>query len=585
MSAPAKASDGKSATYKLTFPNLPGVSFDAVASVKDGVFKLTFTNITDPNKDVNRIRIPNHDLVSVTSDDASAQLTAGRISVDRANVADSFENVAKTAAGNVAGSYMIVVNNSRLAAAFDTNATEDNTGPASTSGRVSAGNNRYQRQITTQGSVKKGTAYAGTWTWLSEAVETKPGTKIGRDADPYVEIKLTRDANSDSVVDWQDGAIATRDIILKPNGADEVKNQVIARIPFNIVSQATHPFLRTLDDTKRISLATDNLGQKVMLKGYQAEGHDSAHPDYADHYNTRAGGLKDMVKLVEEGENWNATFGVHVNATESYSEAKHFSEDLLRMPPQAAWGWMNQSYYIDGPKDLATGNVLDRFKAFMDEMPDNMRWLYMDVYYPYGWEMERFTEELHEQGWTMSTEWSDHMPQQSIWSHWSQEEAYGGSTNKGLNSQLMRFVYNSQRDTWNPNPILGNSNLVDFEGWTGHNDYVGFINNVWQRNLPTKFLQQSDIVKWEANKITFANGTVATSPLTTIGGSTVPTNRTINYDGAVVYDQGKYLIPWKDGGEDRLYHYNGAGGERSTPPAARPSSPSTSCRAPTPSTT
>ncbi|WP_439145002.1 endo-alpha-N-acetylgalactosaminidase family protein, partial [Streptococcus agalactiae] len=36
------------------------------------------------------------------------------------------------------------------------------------------------------------------------------------------------------------------------------------------MSQATHPFLRTLDDTKRIALATDGLGQQLLLKGYQA---------------------------------------------------------------------------------------------------------------------------------------------------------------------------------------------------------------------------------------------------------------------------------------------------------------------------
>nr|WP_269452161.1 endo-alpha-N-acetylgalactosaminidase family protein [Tessaracoccus coleopterorum] len=233
---------------------------------------------------------------------------------------------------------MIVANNSELAAAFDTNATEDNTGPSSTSGRVSSGNNRYQNAIVEADGYKLGTAYAGTWTWLAEGVVAKGGdTSIGRENDPFVEIKLTADANADAVVDWQDGAIATRDIVLQANGTEDVPDTVIARIPFNIVSQATHPFLRTLDDTKKIALATDNLGQQVLLKGYQSEGHDAAHPDYADNYNIRAGGYDDLVKLVDEGANWNAMFGVHVNATESYSEANAFSEDLLYMPPRKAW--------------------------------------------------------------------------------------------------------------------------------------------------------------------------------------------------------------------------------------------------------
>jgi hypothetical protein len=46
----------------------------------------------------------------------------------------------------------------------------------------------------------------------------------------------------------------------------------------------------------------------------------------------------------------------------------------------------------------------------------------------------------------------------------------------------------SESDTADPDPILGNSNVVEYEGWTSHNDYNAFIANVWQRNLPTKFL-------------------------------------------------------------------------------------------------
>ncbi len=566
VAAPTEAADGKSATYKLTFPGLPGVSMNAVASVADGTFRLTFTDIVDPGKDVNRLRIPNHDLVTVGSADAASQLTAGMMNLNRGTNGDRYENVAATNVGSVQGSWMVFANNSTLAAAFDSNSTDDNTAGGAAAGRVQTSNNRWQRQVVLapDAVTKYGTVWAGTWTWLGQAAEQydAPGS-IGRDEDPYLEVKITADANADNVVDWQDAGIVARDIITFANGMDTVKNEVISRIPFNIVSQATHPFLRTLDDTKRISLATDNLGQKALLKGYQDQGHDSAHPDYADHYNEMAGGLTDLETLADAGTDWNTSYGVHVNATETYSEAKAFSEDLLRMPPQPAWGWMNQAYYIDGPKDLAKRNVLDRFQAFWDERPANLDWLYIDVYWPSGWEGERLGKELNDMGWTIGSEWSDKFPEQNIWSHWSQEENYGGTTNKGINSDVVRFVYNSKKDTWNPHPVLSNSNLVDFEGWTGHNNYNGFINNVWQRNLPVKFLQQSDIVKWDktgGETITFANGTVATSELTTISGSVVPTDRTFTYDGADVYTDGAYLLPWSDGGEDRLYHYNTGGG-------------------------
>ncbi|MGO1487974.1 MAG: endo-alpha-N-acetylgalactosaminidase family protein [Arachnia sp.] len=563
VALPVLADDATSASYALTFPELPGVSMTAVASVADGAFTLSFTNLVDPGSDVNRLRIPEHNLVSVDSADAASQLTAGRVTVDRGSSGDRFENVAATEAGTVQGSWMVMANNSRLAAAFDNNASEDNRGPASTSSRVSQDNNRWQRQIVADGDAKYGTVWSGTWTWLGQPVEEWAGTAastIGRDSDPFVTVKITGDANADGVVDWQDAGIATRDIRPVPTGGDVVADQVISRIPFNIVSQATHPFLRTLDDTKRISLATDNLGQKALLKGYQAEGHDAAHPDYADHYNTRAGGLEDLRTLADESVDWNTSYGVHVNVTESYSEARAFSEDLLQMPPQKAWGWMNQSYYINSQKDLALGNVLGRFQDFYDERPENLDWLYVDVYYPNGWEAERLSSELSKQGWVVSSEWSDKMTNQSVWSHWSQDENYGGASNKGLQSDVIRFVLNSQRDTWNPHPILSNSNVVDFEGWAGNVNYNDFINNVWQRNLPVKFLQQSDIVKWNDNEITFANGTVASSDVANISGNVVPTDRTFTHDGATVYTGGDYLLPWSDGGAERLYHYNTGGG-------------------------
>ncbi|MCC2594479.1 endo-alpha-N-acetylgalactosaminidase family protein [Tessaracoccus sp. OS52] len=551
--------DGATATYAITLPGLPGVSFDVVATVADDTLRLEFANLVDPGSDVNRIRIPRHDLVTVWSGDPASQLTAGLMTVNRGTDGDRFENIAATPAGEVQGSWLVLANNSQLAAAFDTNAVEDNTGAASTKGRVGTDNNRWQRQVFASDNARYGSVWSGTWTWLSEAVEAHDGA-IGREDNPFVEVRVTADANADELVDWQDAGIAARAITEFPNGSDEVADEVISRIPFNIVSQATHPFLRTLDDTKRISLATDNLGQKALLKGYQAEGHDSAHPDYAGHYNERAGGLEDLNTLAEASVDFNTSYGVHVNATESYSEAHEFSEELLQMPPRKAWGWMNQSYYIDGPKDLATGRVLERFQEFWDERPENLNWLYLDVYYPNGWEAQRLGRGLAEQGWVIGSEWSDKLADQSVWSHWSQDENYGGASNKGINSDVIRFVHNSKRDTWNPHPILSNSNIVDFEGWTGHVDYDEFIANVWERNLPVKFLQRSDIVKWTDNEITFANGTVAASDVESVSGSQIPTDRTIDFDGATVYADGAYLLPWTDGGEPRLYHYNIGGG-------------------------
>lgn len=546
-------------SYPLTFPKLPKVSMNAELSVADGVLTYRLTDIKDPDAEVARIAIPGLDLVSVRGTDQASTVFVAGMSVNRQQSGDRKLQIANAQA-TAGKAWAAVANNSVLAAGFETNAIGDNTAD-----RGGGGAERYTYQVKKVDGVNVGSVGPAQWVHRAGAVSRYDhGSGIGVDADPMIQVKITTDANKDASVDWQDGAIAARDILTPITGGDDVPHRVITRIPFNIVSQATHPFLRTLDDTKRIALATDNLGQQVLLKGYQAEGHDSAQGDYAGHFNERAGGLKDLRTLVEKGKDWNATFGIHVNATETYSEAHAFSEDLLYMPPRKAWGWMNQSYYMNNQKDLATGKVLERLAELRKVFPadSNLNWLYWDVYYPRGWEGDRFAQEMLKAGWRLSSEWSDAMPRANTWSHWANDENYGGQTNKGINSQLIRFIQNSYRDTWNPDPMLGNANVEEFEGWVGKNDVNKFFATVWQRNLPTKFLQRSEIMSWEQGRITFANGTTVTSDQTAIDGRSLPNDRTITYDGATVFDQGSYLLPWSDGGKDRLYYWSADGAQQ-----------------------
>lgn len=554
-----------SVTYSMKIIKMPAISFDVVMTVADGALEYKLTKIVDPYRNFQTVEIPDLDLVTIDGTaDASATVLAATIGTNRAQSGD-VTTVVKGATNGTKKSWAIVANDSKLAAGFATNAIGDNTSTSRNGGFL----DRFSYTVKDVQSHKVATISPASWVHRAAAVkeyttsDTAGENSIGVDSDPFIKVKITQDANLDSKVDWQDGAIAGRAILTKYVGMNDTWKHVITRIPFNIVSQATHPFLRTLDDTKRIALATDNLGQQVLLKGYQAEGHDSAQGDYGGHYNEKAGGLKDMKTLVDEGKKWNATFGIHVNATESYSEAKAFSENLLRMPPEKAWGWMNQSYYMNNKKDLATAAVLNRLKVLRADFPvtSNMNWLYWDVYYPTGWEAARFAEEVSKQGWRIGSEWAYAMPTVNTWSHWANDENYGGTGNKGLNSKLMRFMENAYRDTWNPDPMLSNPNVIEFEGWSGQNDYNKFILNVWERNLPSKFLQQSDIVSWENNKIKLANGITVESTVNSIDGRTIPTNRTIKLsDDTVVYTDGKYLLPWTDNGTEngtkRLYYWN-----------------------------
>ena len=289
VTAPELSEDGASATYHLTVPELEGTSFDAVLSVKEGVFTWKLTHFVDPSDAIHRISVPRLDLASANGTESGAQVVGADLSVDRDRSGDHFYDLASLEDGTslTDPSHVALLHNDQLAAGFETNAVEDNTAGGETAERVQNDNSRYIVSLAQGDGASYGTVSPGTFVVRGSTADQG----IGADADPFVRVRLAVDANDDGAVDWQDAAIAARDIEEEVTGGDAVKNEVIKRIPFNIVSQATHPFLRTLDDTKRVSLATEGLGQSVMLKGYQAEGHDSAHPDYAGHYNEAAGGL------------------------------------------------------------------------------------------------------------------------------------------------------------------------------------------------------------------------------------------------------------------------------------------------------
>ncbi|GHI00391.1 hypothetical protein AM1BK_39330 [Neobacillus kokaensis] len=177
-----------------------------------------------------------------------------------------------------------------------------------------------------------------------------------QEAKPTIKVAIAEDLNKDDMVDWQDGAIAYRGIMPDILGSENINNNVITRVVMNFGSQAQQPFLKTLDNVKKVALATDGLGQSMLLKGYQSEGHDSAHPDY-DNVGERMGGATDLQTLIKEGHKYNSEFGVHINAQEAYPEAKVFSEDLIDGTNSLGWGWLDQSYTINKLKDLYSGTL------------------------------------------------------------------------------------------------------------------------------------------------------------------------------------------------------------------------------------
>lgn len=436
---------------------------------------------------------------------------------------------------------------------------------------------------------------------------------------PLIRVALAKDLNQDNVVDWNDGAIAYRSIMNVPYGSEKIKDFVNYRIVMNFASMVSNPYMVTADNIKKVYLATDGLPQAVMLKGYGNEGHDSANSEYAD-IAEREGGVKDFRELIRIAHDYDTEIGIHINAQEAYQEAKSFHDDMLQKPYTNGWGWLDQSLVIDKHWDLASSARWKRLVQLYDEinntnhynrkwplpvsnslgevvtpresireealrLPHNMDFIYLDVWYQNSWETRKIAKEINDLGWRFSTEFSDKGEHDSTWQHWSTDAVYGGQRMKGFNSDIIRFIKNSVRDSQvlnHPefggtadNPLLGGYRLYGFEGWGGDRDYNQYIRETFNQNLPTKFLQHYDVVKWEnyegntspaqnhEKRITLKNAAGDRVVVERKSNRRADTNieRTITLNDRLILDETKYLLPWteKDGTE-KLYHWNLEGG-------------------------
>ncbi|MFD9568512.1 endo-alpha-N-acetylgalactosaminidase family protein [Streptomyces sp. NPDC059982] len=517
-----------------------GVSIRSRLSVTGSVVEFKVTAIEDtPALRVHSFAIPDHTLVSVRSDQPGAALSTARMFTATTGTGDTFTPVtASTPVDPAATTVMYgLVNTGRLAAAIDSNSLYD-----APSGGTARENGRISKRVTDRGGQRRAGLWSGDWLYRARGAADTDTEPL-----PYVRVAITADRNADSVVDWQDAAVAYRDIWTPPTGWQDTADRVVQRIPFNFASQATHPFARTLDETKRVSLATDGLGQFILLKGYASEGHDSAHMDYKN-IGAKLGGADALNALITAGHAYHADFGVHINATEEYPVSATF--DPAHQSGGPGWDWLDQSYYVDTRKDGQSGDRLRRLRDLKAAAP-GLDFLYVDVWYGDGYVSRALQREISGLGFQLATEFPNTLTEQSLWHHWAADVDYGGSDLKGINSTIARFIANHTKDDWIArDPLLGGAELTAYEGWQGKKDYPAFLNTTFGVNLPTKYLQRSPVVKWSPGAVTLADGTT----VTTAGGT-----RKISTGGRTVLDGSAYLLP-RDG---KLYHWNAAGGTTS----------------------
>ena len=267
---------------------------------------------------VKTIALLNHDIVSMNNSDANAKLSLAN------NVhSDHFVPLNNRPADTTALEAAIaILNNDKLAVTIDNNSIYNAKQVLYRTSKV--GNTHFT------------SLFSNEWIYRGIKNELLPL--------PEMKVIFTQDSNGDKIVNWQDAAYVLTKVYPEPYGADLIRNSY-ATITMNFASGGQYPFLRQLDNIKKFYQATDGFGQMLELKGYQSEGHDSAHPDYAGNYNRRAGGLTDLQFLTEKAKCIMRDIGVHINHSEAYPEAKAYDGEIITDIP--GWAWLDQAYLIN----------------------------------------------------------------------------------------------------------------------------------------------------------------------------------------------------------------------------------------------
>ena len=573
-------------------------------------------NLNDTDNPIETIEIPNHGLISVREDQENLSFKGALMSSNTTiNGDEDFTEIPDSY--NRDFMYAFISANG-MSAGLWSNSENDGRNKASNIWAGGASNTRIQATSGLSEDKKTLSLSSTKWYYHRKVRDSHNREFVVPETEmPKTKIVITGDENDDKTVDWQDGAIAFRSIMNNPYKSEEVPELVAHRIAMNFGGQAQNPFLTTLDNVKRVAMHTDGLGQSVILKGYANEGHDSGHPDYYD-IGKRIGGAKDMNTLMEKGKDLGARFGIHINCGEMYPEAKAFNNDSVRRDRYGnlryGWNWIDQGVGLDSVYDLATGNRKERFDKLKALVGDNLDYIYVDIWGNMTggnddtWQTRKLSKEINDRGWRMTTEWGPTNEYDSTFQHWAADLTYGGYKAKGENSVVMRFLRNHQKDSWVANyhryggaalaPLLGGYNMKDFEGWQGRNDYDAYIQNLYEHNLTTKFIQHFKIMKWEEGtpfytygnkytpdkKITLKNDegdVLVLERASDDNDSKDYYKRTITLNGKVIAtgaeperftDNGNesYLLPWLwdaatgkrvNEADEKLYHFNNQAGE------------------------
>lgn len=404
------------------------------------------------------------------------------------------------------------------------------------------------------------------------------------------------DNNGDGSADWQDAANLYRDYAEVPLGGTDLRDY-FSYVSFNFASLAENPFLRGLDNGKKLYNYTDGFGQMILEKGYQAEGHDDSHPDVGGHIGVRQGGSDDFNILIDEGKKLNMKIGIHVNVGEYILDSFFLPDiEIFRRgadgnPNSKGWGWIDQAFYFDETADLLSGALDKRFEMLKKDAPD-LGWVYVDIYSGSDWDARMVSDTLNKYGWMNATEFSGPMEQNVVWTHWGTDLYYPTS---GDGSKVFRYIYNDTKDAYPTSSpyvskLLRGSVQPGIGTWQNRTSITEGVNVFYAQNLPSKYMQYFPVARWEDNQIIFGapktyneDGSVKTVYTSKAGAKSVfANNETKIYapDGTLVaimnysesggkiqiatssggnttmYQKSQIFMPWDPINETKIYYYN-----------------------------
>ncbi len=508
--------DRKTIRYTLRIPEVD-ITVEAEGRVDSNLFEVNIINIQEKgDTKVKTIGFPGLYLASMQHDSPGAMLA-----VAKSEGSDLFFPLNRTNTETIDQTGTIVIlSNDYISVALDNNSVYES------------------RQFVYRSDTISRYTSIGNNEWIYRGRDGKV-TEL-----PQMKAVFAVDRNGDRRITWQDAAVALSEIYPKPYGAETVRRSNIT-ITMNFAGEAQYPFLRQLDNIKKMYFLTDGFGQMLELKGYQSEGHDSGHPDYAGHYNTRAGGLKDLQTLISEAKRYNAFIGVHINQSEAYPEAYAYNDRIVTTIP--GWKWLDQAYLMNKEADVIDGTFQERLEQLKDDLP-GLAFVYIDTYREHRYLAYNTARIFNQNGWSVWTEDPGVFNRYGSWVHYHPESK----------SLIARFIHHQRKDAFAPDSLFGGGYGrgagIGFQGWQNGRDLRLTTYNFYTNQLPYRYLMHFPVLHVENGKAKFRNGVE----------TRYEKGKTEMYDNGVLIMTGNIVfIPWDPVTKEKIYHYHPEGGTTS----------------------